>query len=160
MEMRFSEQSACRLVDLTCPASNDIKSLQDDSNILFLKTKSSLSSEELGRLKSFSAQCNAKQIALFVTDSILLAKQINATGVVFYSKPESYERAREVLGPSALIGRVLKEPATKHSVATEQGAEQLDFFYIASSGRFESNSINQASPFDAKSDRFLPHAQG
>lgn len=106
-----------------------------------LRPNDSLTKNEINQLRglltdlcaSAGNQIPTKQFLCMIEDDILLAKRLMAHGVLFTQEPKScsFQRVREVLGSSQLIG--LSIHSTNETPQTVDD-EEIDFYYLRDSG--------------------------
>ncbi|MDI9431177.1 MAG: thiamine phosphate synthase [Planctomycetota bacterium] len=94
--------------------------------------------EEARRLKDI---CHARGVPLIVNDDVAVAREAGADGVHLGQSDASVAKARETLGPDAIIGLSVE------SVEQARAAAQLDIDYIAASPVFATpTKTDTASP--------------
>ncbi len=94
--------------------------------------------EEARRLKDI---CHARGVPLIVNDDVAVAREADTDGVHLGQSDASVAKARETLGPDAIIGLSVE------SVEQARAAAQLDIDYIAASPVFATpTKTDTASP--------------
>jgi len=95
--------------------------------------------ERIGR--ALNALCQARDVPFLINDDVALARTVNATGVHLGREDPEIGRARDTLGPQAMIGVSCYNELDRARAAQDAGAD-----YVAFGRFFTSRTKPQAVP--------------
>lgn len=108
--------------------------------LLQFRYKGSIGEDDVNRARALQRICRSAGIPFIVNDHLELAHALNADGVHLGQSDGEPERARRLLGPSAIIG------VSVGSVAEATAAEEAGADYVGAGDVFGTGSKADADP--------------
>ncbi|MBL8629885.1 MAG: thiamine phosphate synthase [Rhodospirillaceae bacterium] len=131
-----SEKIRCRLYLLTPPAIPDLTSFArtleetlaaGDVASVQLRLKGCDDGAIKGAVRALMPICHAKDVAFILNDRPDLAKQLGCDGVHVGPEDASYDEARSIVGPDAMVGVTCRDSRHVAMDLAEDGADYVAF---------------------------------
>lgn len=118
------------------------KALKGGATFVQLREKELDEAEFLEEAKKLKILCRKYQVPFVINDNVKIALAVDADGVHVGQSDMAIQKARQILGPSKIIG------ATAHNTEEAIQAERDGADYLGSGAAFGSSTKKDARPID------------